>query len=148
MSLGTKETTGAPLLTLRGTEDASNEAIACLRRENEIRSLGSVVEAHLYKGAGHSWDAWSPRQMRADAPYTAGCEIVYDAQGRGFVDGETIVDFSQGTPRSERFMARLSTLEPLKDCIYWGYVMGRDDETKSQSDAHLLGFLYREFELD
>jgi dienelactone hydrolase len=147
MSLATRHTNGAKLLTLRGSEDASNDLRACRQHEDEIRAAGSEVEAHVYEGAGHSWDSPVPRRLRPEAPYLAGCEIVYDAQGRAFVGRETLIDLPRGTPRAERFRVRAGTIGPLHDCTRSGYLVGRDDETRALSDADLLAFLYREFGL-
>jgi dienelactone hydrolase len=145
MSLRTERTTGAPLLTLRGSEDASNDLEACARHEAELQAAGSEVEAHIYPGAGHSWDSRRPRKLRAEAPYLRGCEIVYDASGRAWVEDEILIDMARGTPRETRFSARLVTLGPLEECIRYGYVMGWDEATKARSDAHLLAFLDRVF---
>jgi len=141
--LGTQATNGAPLLTLRGSEDASNELPVCARREQELRDLGVEVEAHVYEGAGHAWENEAPRALREDAPYVAGCEMVYDAKGRSSVDGTPVVDVPVDTPRSERVALRLGSSAALRDCVKSGYVVGSDPETASRANAHLLGFLAR-----
>ncbi|MAG32776.1 MAG: hypothetical protein CL908_17995 [Deltaproteobacteria bacterium] len=43
--LGTTTTNGAPLRTLRGTEDASNDLLACAEREAELRALGGPISS-------------------------------------------------------------------------------------------------------
>ena len=139
----TPEATGAPLLTLRGTEDASNELSACLRREDELRALGVEVEAHVYPGAGHAWENTEPRHLSAESPYVTGCEFDYDPQGRPVSRGRFLVDLPLDTPREERIAARLSTGGALGDCVRSGYIVGRDEETQAQSDAALLAFLER-----
>ncbi|MBK6583363.1 MAG: dienelactone hydrolase family protein [Gammaproteobacteria bacterium] len=45
--------TGGPILTLRGTADASNDLVACARREQQLRDAGIEVQTHIYEGAGH-----------------------------------------------------------------------------------------------
>lgn len=37
------------MLTLRGTEDASNDLAACAQREDELRAIGTHVEAHVFE---------------------------------------------------------------------------------------------------
>jgi len=135
--------TGAPLLTLRGSEDASNELPACLRREAELRELGVSVEAHVYEGVGHSWEALKPRAMSEDSPYVSGCEMDYDEQGRAMTDGQYIVNVPLNTSREERIALRLASGDLLADCVKSGYIIGRDDAAKAKSDAHMLEFLGR-----
>ncbi|MCP4037375.1 MAG: dienelactone hydrolase [bacterium] len=139
--LGTRETNGAPLLTLRGTEDASNDLEACTKRESELRAIGNAVEAHVYQGAGHAWEVTNPRQMIPDAPYVEGCEVVYDENGRSSVNGEPIVDVPIETSRVDRILVRVASGDQMKACLKSGYVIGRDDETKALTDKALLSFL-------
>lgn len=144
-NLGTQRTNGAPLLTLRGTEDKSNDLEACALREEELRALGVSVESHIYQGAGHAWEVDTERKLFADSPYVAGCEVRYDAAGRSSVDGRPIIDMPLETGRAERIVARMNSGEPLRDCVKSGYVIGKDDETRAKSDATLLEFLGRVF---
>ena len=135
--------TGAPILTLRGTEDASNDLAACADREAELRAGGVEVEAHVYEGAGHAWEARTPRALREDAPYVTGCEVVYDEQGHSFMGDEPIVKVPAETSREERVALRIASGDVMADCVESGYLIGRDDDTKRKSDAHLLDFLDR-----
>jgi dienelactone hydrolase len=135
--------TGAPLLTLRGTEDASNELPACRRREAELRELGASVEAHVYEGVGHSWEALRPRAMSESSPYVSGCEMDYDEQGRPMTAGQYIVNVPVETSREERIALRMASGDLLADCVKSGYIIGRDDAAKARSDAHMLEFLGR-----
>ncbi len=139
--LGTKATNGAPLLTLRGTEDASNDLAACERREGTLRALGVPVEAHVYEGAGHAWEVDVPRKLSPDSPYVVGCEVVYDESGRSSLNGAPIVDVPPETARAERVLIRMRSGRPMADCVKNGYVIGRDDATRARSDAALLAFL-------
>lgn len=141
--LGTRRTNGGALLTLRGTEDASNDLEACADREDELRALGVAVEAHVYEGAGHAWEATVPREMHEDAPYVAGCDLVYDVAGRSSMDGQPIVHVPIDTPRAERIAVRMSMGDTLTDCVKSGYVIGGDPPVKEKSDAVLLDFLER-----
>jgi dienelactone hydrolase len=146
-NLGTRKTNGSPLLTLRGTEDKSNDLEACALREQELRDIGVEVETHIYQGAGHAWEADTERRMFEDSPYVAGCEVRYDESGRSSVDGRPIVDVPLETGRAERIVVRIQSSEPLRDCVKSGYVIGRDDETRAKSDAALLAFMKRVFAL-
>jgi dienelactone hydrolase len=141
--LGTKATNGAPLLTLRGTEDASNELEACVRREDELRGLGVAVETHVYPGAGHAWEVDAPRMLVEEAPYLSGCTLRYDDQGLSSVDDRPVVDVEVDTPRADRVLMRLASGDVMLDCVKNGYVIGRDDETRAKAEAHVLGFLER-----
>jgi dienelactone hydrolase len=133
--------TGAPILTLRGTEDASNDLSACLKREAELEQLGSAVETEVYEGAGHAWDNHTERFFSEESPYIAGCEIEYDEKGHSFSGGQYIVDVPFDTSREERIALRLSSGAILKNCVKYGYTIGRDDATRNKSDARLLRFL-------
>jgi hypothetical protein len=139
--LGTSATNGAPLLTLRGTEDASNDLAACRAREDELRALGVAVEAHVYQGAGHAWEVDVPRGLVEDAPYLSGCTVRYDESGRSSVDGRPVVDVAVETSRADRVLMRLSSGDVMLDCVKNGYVIGRDDATRARAEAHILGFL-------
>lgn len=136
--------TGAPLLTLRGTEDKSNDIEACALREQELRALGARVESLVYAGAGHAWEIARERRLSEDSPYVVGCEVSYDERGRSMSGAEYIVDIPLDTPRAERISVRLASSDVLRDCVQSGYVIGRDDATRAQSDAALLEFLARE----
>ena len=138
---GTRRTNGAPLLTLRGTEDASNDLAACAEREAELRALGVRVEAHVYQGAGHAWENTEPRTLRADAPYVVGCEMAYDESGRSSVAGRPVVFVPVETPRAERAALRTVSGDAMAGCVKLGYTIGHDPETRARADAHLLAFL-------
>ena len=146
-NLGTRSTNGAPLLTLRGTEDKSNDLEACALREQEYRALGVEVETHVYEGAGHAWEVTREREFFSDSPYVAGCEVRYDESGRSSVDGRPIVDVPIETGRAERIVVRMQSSGPLQDCVKSGYLIGRDDETRAKSDAALLTFMKSVFAL-
>lgn len=141
--LGTRRSNGAPLLTLRGTEDASNELPACLRREEELRALGVEVEAHVFEGAGHAWENDEPRVLREEAPYLTGCEIHYDTAGWPSVDGTPLARLDADASRPERIAARVTHGRPLGECVHYGYVVGSDPETKRLARERELGFLRR-----
>lgn len=140
---GTPDTNGAPLLTLRGTADASNDLEACRRREQELRELGVEVEAHVFEGAGHAWENDEPRALLEDAPYLSGCEIHYDAAGRPSVDGTPLARLDADSTRPERIAARVTHGRPLGACVKYGYLVGSDPETKRLARERQLAFLRR-----
>ena len=115
--------TGAPLLTLRGTADASNDLMACARREDELRALGADIETVVFEGAGHAWEARIPRKLHTDAPYVSGCEVDYDERGHSFSDGAGIVDVPIETPRVARGdlateRAEIRTARPIDRAMF------------------------------
>jgi dienelactone hydrolase len=144
--LGTARTNSMPLLTLRGTEDASNDLEACAKREAELEQVGVEVETHVYQGAGHAWEASVPRALRKDAPYVAGCEIEYDEEGHSRLGDEYIVNVPVETSREERIAIRLASGGVMRDCVKYGYIIGLDDATKTQGKKDLLAFLNRTLE--
>lgn len=139
--LGTSETNGAPLLTLRGTEDASNELEACAAREQELRALGVAVQAVVYEGAGHAWENEAPRRMVEGSPYVEGCEWRYDAEGVPFVDGQRLVDYGREASREERIASRLTSGLRVSHCVKTGYLIGRDEVVRERAYAEALTFL-------
>ena len=141
--LGTRETNGAPLLTLRGTEDASNELSACAAREDELRAIGVEVAAEVYEGAGHAWEAHIPRAEASEAPYVTGCTMVYDERGMPFVDGQPVIDPAPGATRAERIALRVGSGTVMGACVKSGYIIGRDDETRARAEAAIEAFLTR-----
>ncbi len=139
-NLQTTQTTGGAHLTLRGTEDASNDLEACLVREQELRDLGNTVIAHIYEGAGHAWENNTPRVM-GKHPYLSGCEVIYNAQGFAMLDGERVTSYDVDAKRIERVIARFTSGPRYKDCLHKGYIVGNDHETKAKANQHLLEFL-------
>ncbi|KEI71605.1 dienelactone hydrolase family protein [Endozoicomonas elysicola] len=145
-NLGTQATNGKPLLTLRGTEDFSNELKACAAREKELRALNVDVNSIIYQGAGHSWENLAPQALKEDAPYIAGCEVTYDPKGFPLINGEHILKLSDQPTREERIASRLKSGPKYKDCLKYGYLIGNDDETKQQAYSDLLSFLKKNFD--
>lgn len=137
---GTRQTTGAPLLSLRGGEDASNDLAACAEREAQLRAAGSEVGSVIYARAGHAWEADVPRAM-TDNPYIAGSTWRYDDSGFPAVDGKALISADASRDRDARFQLRLSFTDRLGSCVKVGYIVGRDDETRVQSDYRMLQFL-------
>ena len=139
----TQHTTGAPLLSLRGGDDASNDLVSCAAREADLRRAGSAVGSVIYAQAGHAWEALTPRTLRAELPYLAGCTISYDDTGAPFVDGRALLPASADPRRERRAQFRAESAAALRSCVRTGYVVGRDDAVKAQSDLQMLAFLRR-----
>jgi len=138
--LGTTKTNGAPLLTLRGTEDKSVTIADCQLREAEMQSLGVNVTAEVYEGAGHAWDAGAPKRVYPN-PYVAGCDVVYDPQGIPLVNGQPLISPTPESTPADRQKMRIHTGEVFGQCAGQGYLMGWDPQTRAKSDAALLRFL-------
>jgi len=143
--LGTEIVAGKNLLTLRGTEDASNNLNDCRMRETQLAALGVEVEKHVFEGVGHSWENLEPRAMKEDAPYIDGCEFVYSMSGVPFLNGEPIIDVNEESDRYDRVVQRMKSGNILKDCVKQGYIVGRDENAKQRSDSILLDYLARKF---
>ncbi len=139
---GTRATNGAPLLSLRGTEDESNDLAACAEREEALRTLGVAVESRIYEGAGHAWESERPRTM-TDSPYVAGCTVRYDERGHSFIGDVQIVSGETDDTRAQRLVKRLASGGPMASCVHQGYVVGRDDVTREKAARDLLVFLKR-----
>lgn len=133
--------TGAPLLTLRGTEDASNELPACERRERHLRELGADVTAQVYEGVGHAWEVETPRFFSEESPYLSGCEVVYDSAGRPLLNGEPLNDYAMQASHATKVAARFSSNLRFKDCVGYGYIVGRDEAARQRGYADILSFV-------
>ena len=144
--LGTTKTNGAPLLTLRGTADNSNDLSACEIREKELAAIGVAVEHHTFEGAGHAWENSEPQHMN-DAPYLAGCEIDYDAQGYSSIGGVRLTHNDPETTRYERLAARLTSGAKFKTCLHHGYTVGRNEAATQGGYVALVTFLEKNFQL-
>ncbi len=142
-NLQTTAITGAPLLTLRGDLDASNELPACSKREAELRALGASVESRIFKGAAHAWDISAPRTEDSDAPYIAGCELRYDASGQPTLNGRALYRLPITAERASRALARLRSADALEHCIDRGIIRGRDPKTRVMASTALAEFLQR-----
>lgn len=139
--IGSNPVTGAPLLTLRGTRDASNDLEACVRRESGLRQLGSEVAAIVYDGAGHAWENEETLHFSEDSPYISGCEWRYDTEGYPVLDGQRLVGYGPDASRATRISARLRLGARLKDCVQYGYWIGRNEPIRERAFADVAEFL-------
>ncbi len=131
----------APLLTLRGTEDASNDLPACERRENALRALGTEVTAHIYEGAGHAWENTQPRFFSEDSPYLSGCEVTYDAAGKPALNGQYLNDYAPDASHAAKMEARFTSAPKYADCVGYGYIVGRDEAVREQAYSDVEAFV-------
>ncbi len=143
--LQSQAVTGAPVLTLRGTEDASNELPACVIRENELRELGVEVTAKIYEGAGHAWEVDAPRTMSESSPYLSGCELLYDATGKAIYKGETLTDYAIDDSLALKAAERITSGRRLMECVGYGYIVGRDEKTREAAYQDIDIFLRRQW---
>ncbi len=139
--LGTKATNGAPLLTLRGSEDASNDLNACGEREDELRAIGVEVTAIVYPGADHAWENEAPRAFREGAPYLQGCEWHYDEKGVPHVEDQKLFEYGLGSSRAQRIEARFTSGARLQKCVKFGYIVGRDETVRARAFDDAAKFL-------
>ena len=137
-----EKTTGAPLLSLRGGEDASNDLAACAAREIQLRAAGSEVSSVIYARAGHAWEALAPRAVGKN-PYLSGCTMDYDPAGYVAVGGKAVIPPGADPSREKRALLRMNSGGAMGDCVKVGYIVGRDDATHVQSDYQMLQFLRR-----
>ncbi|WP_240939412.1 dienelactone hydrolase family protein [Diaphorobacter sp. HDW4A] len=138
--LRTQKTTGAPLLSFRSGEDASNDLVACATAESRLRKAGSLVNAVVFAKAGHDWDSSEPRTV-AERPYLRGCTVKFDANAIPSVRGHALIPANAKPDRETRIKLRAQSGKLLGDCVKIGYVSGRDDEVKSASQSVLMHFL-------
>lgn len=97
----------------------------------------------IYAHAGHAWEALTPRTLRVELPYLAGCTISYDEAGVPSVNGKALLPESGDLRRERRAQFRADSGAALRSCVRAGYIVGRDDAAKAQSDQQMLAFLRR-----
>jgi len=137
--LQTGKTTGAPLFSLRGAEDKSNDLEACARLENNLRDAGSKVGSTIFPSAGHAWEMEMPKQFVATLN-PAPCKQVLLDNGDWQLDGKT-VSVPALTSRKDKFHFRLGLLGRMQQtCMSDGYVIGQDVQTHNLSNLLLAQY--------
>lgn len=144
VELPTRKTTGAPLVSFRAGEDASNDLVACAQQEAALRKAGSPVSTIIYAKAGHDWESTRPREV-TERPYLAGCTIAFDDNDMPTLKGEALIPADAQSDRQTRYRIRVQSSQALGDCVKVGYVSGRDESTRSLARKHLLQFLKARF---
>lgn len=138
--IGTTKTTGAPLMSLRGAADLSNDLVQCAQREEQLRTAGSNVSSKVYATAGHSWDNLGQR-VQGSNNYLRGCLMTYDENGFPSVHGERMLTAETPTDRAERYALRLQSDRFFAGCVFNGYIVGRDQVVYEDSNRELIEFL-------
>lgn len=144
--LPTRKTTGAPLLSFRAGDDASNDLVACAHQEASLRQAGSPVSTVIYAKAGHDWESNRPREL-VQRPYLAGCTIEFDANDMPTLKGEALIPADAQSDRQTRYQIRYQSSKALGDCVKTGYLTGRDESARSLARRQLLQFLKLHFAL-
>lgn len=127
-------TTGAPVLFLAGGRDAIVDQDRCKEIQDDLRRGGSHVENVLYPDGLHLWDGGF-RGQRTVGRNLAPCRLEV---GPDF----SVIDLRSTLPMSNTFFRRM-ILGLCADAD--GYLMGRDDEVRAQSNAAMGRFLARAF---
>ena len=134
--LQTTETTGAPLFSLRGAEDKSNDLEACARTENNLRAAGSAIGSTIFPEAGHGWEMAREKKF-VDTLNPAPCHQVLTKEGDWNIDGE-ITQVPVMTSREDKYHFRLGLLGKMqRKCMSKGYIMGQDKQTHQLSNMLL-----------
>jgi dienelactone hydrolase len=140
-TIGTTDTTGSPLLTVRGVLDASNSPLGCARREEELRHAGSVVNDYTLE-AGHNWDVAEQFHFDSDAAYTsAGCVLHYSPIASDLESGARVLVLPAEASRPEQLRMRATWAARLSTCMAYGYFKGGLPEMEAAGDRILLDFL-------
>lgn len=142
--LPTRKTTGAPLVSFRAGQDASNDLVACAAQEAALRAAGSPVSTVIYGKAGHDWESNQPAEM-ANRPYLAGCTIEFDDKDMPTLKGHALIPADAKTDRATRYQIRIQSSKALGDCLKVGYISGRDESARSLAQKQLLQFLKLRF---
>lgn len=130
--LADPETTGAPVLLLWGGGDALVDPDRCAEVVADLERGGSSVRTIVYPEALHQWDGGSTTPWRAGRNLAA-CSYRVEPDG-------TAWDAAAQLPIVNPAMRQLS----LSLCTTTdGYLIGRDDAIRAQSNRALAEFLTR-----
>ena len=135
--LNTRQTTGAPYVSIRGREDASNDPAACAARAKALNLAGSKVVSEWIEGAGHAWEFCHERQF-VPTLNTAPCELDLTEDGLWVLGGQPLEARTAAT-RRERVEVRRAMVDAMRQgCMSQGYIMGHDPESTKIARALLL----------
>jgi dienelactone hydrolase len=125
-----KRATGAPVLMLMGGKDELVDKKRCAEVAGDLRTGGAKVEAIVYPEAMHQWDgAWpGPRRMGRNL---ADCDFAVRRSGL-IQDRFTFMPMIGPTTRKLILAACADSS---------GYLLGRDDAVRAQSNRDLGRFL-------
>lgn len=137
--LQTTKTTGAPLFSLRGAEDQSNDLQACARIENQLRQAGSAIGSTIFPNAGHGWEMVTAKQFVATLN-PAPCHQVLMRNGDWQLDG-IVIPVPSVSSREQKYHFRLELLGQMKkSCMSQGYIMGQDKHVHELSNLLLAQY--------
>jgi len=93
------------------------------------------------------WMVWErPSNDGCRHPVFAGGGLSGEScAGHSMVNGKSIGNVCVATSREERITMRAASGSIFKDCVRYGYIMGRDERTKEKSDELLINFLNKYF---
>ncbi len=123
-------TTGAPVLMLWGGQDEIVDAERCQFIAADLRRGGSQVEVVIYPDAMHQWDGRSNRPWRTPRGL-AECSFSVGRDG-SVSDNRTFLPMRGPTTRKLILAACADSR---------GYLIGRDDDVRQQSNAAVASFL-------
>ncbi|MFC7048958.1 dienelactone hydrolase family protein [Emcibacter nanhaiensis] len=138
--LNTRKTTGAPYVSIRGTEDASNDPAACAARAKTLEQAGSPVISEWIEGAGHAWEFYHERQF-VPTLNAAPCELVLTGDGQWQL-GDRVMDSPADADRAERIRVRREMVGAMREeCMSKGYIMGNDPKSAGIARKLLLHYV-------
>lgn len=129
-----RRTTGAPVLMQYGGRDEIIDPEQCTLVAADLRAGGSAVEVIAYPNAYHQWNGGPVTPWRASTNIAA-CRFTVDPDGK-IRDLRT--SFAMSGPISRRAILALCADGD-------GYLVGRDDAVRVQSNRALGAFLQRIF---
>lgn len=144
--LQVRKTTGAPLVSFRAGEDASNDLVACAEQEVALRQAGSAVSTVIYAKAGHDWESIHPREV-TEKPYLDGCTIEFDERDIPTLHGQALIPPDAQPDRGTRYQIRMRSAKTLGDCVKIGYISGRDETARKLARKQMLQFLKNRFDM-
>ena len=56
-------------------------------------------------------------------------------------EGEPLTDYPIDAPHSEKMLARFTSGAKFRDCVGYGYIVGRDEEARNRGYADILTFI-------
>jgi dienelactone hydrolase len=125
-----KRATGAPVLMLMGGKDELVDKKRCAEVADDLRAGGATVETVVYPEAMHQWDgAWAgPRRMSRNL-----ADCAFAVRRSGLVQ-DTLTFMPMLGPNTRKLiLAACSNSD--------GYLIGRDDKVRAQSNRALGQFL-------
>ncbi len=122
--------TGAPILFVDGGRDAIVDPARCAEVDADLRSGGAPVQRLTYPEGHHQWDGAFPGS-RMIGRNLAPCRFRVESSG-------SVQDLRTGLMMSNRWLR----IAALALCVgREGYLIGRDDDVRAQSNRDVARFL-------